>query len=224
MPQREILLVARYMEDSLNLPLADVLSHLQQRILQRSEYFGIRTLKSPIDFWVYQEILFRSKPDVVIEIGNYLGGSTLALAHLLDSIGSGRVIGIDIDQRHIPDLVREHPRVLLLEGDACDRFPDVQDLLQPGERAVVIEDSSHTYDNTLAVLRTYSGLVAPGDYLIVEDSICNHGLDVGPSPGPYEAIDAFVAEDGGFETDRDMESFLITWNPKGYLRRKASNT
>ncbi len=47
------------------------------------------------------------------------------------------------------------------------------------------------------------------------------GLDVGPNPGPYEAIDAFVAENDGFEIDRDMESFLITWNPKGYLRRKA---
>ena len=58
----------------------------------------------------------------------------------------------------------------------------------------MIEDSSHTYDNTLAVLRTYSGLTQVGDYFIVEDSICHHGLEVGPSPGPYEAIEAFVAE------------------------------
>ncbi len=211
----------RYMEDNLNMPIAEVLEQLQQRIMQRSKYFGIKTLKSPLDFWIYQEIIFRSKPDVVIEIGNYQGGSTLALAHLLDALGSGRVIAIDIDQQLIPELVREHPRVLLLEGDACARFPDVQALLTPGERVLVIEDSSHTYDNTLEVLRTYSPLIADGDYLIVEDSICHHGLDVGPNPGPYEAIDAFVAENDGFEIDRDMESFLITWNPKGYLRRKA---
>lgn len=92
----------------------------------------------------------------------------------------------------------------------------------PGERVLVIEDSSHTYDNTLAVLRTYSGLTLPGDLFIVEDSICHHGLDVGPNPGPYEAIEAFVQENPAFEVDRSQEALFITWNPKGYLRRKPA--
>ena len=60
MRQREIDLVPRYMEDNLNMPLAEVLEQLQQRIMQRSKYFGIKTLKSPLDFWIYQEIIFRS--------------------------------------------------------------------------------------------------------------------------------------------------------------------
>ena len=83
---------------------------------------------------------------------------------------------------------------------------------------LVIEDSEHTYDNTLSVLRLYGPLVTPGSYLIVEDSICHHGVDVGPSPGAYEAIEAFVRENPAFQIDRTRESFFLTWNPKGFLR------
>jgi cephalosporin hydroxylase len=88
-------------------------------------------------------------------------------------------------------------------------------------RELVIEDSSHTYENTLNVLRLYSEFIKPGDYFIVEDSICHHGLLVGPNPGPYEAIESFIEEGADFVIDREQESFLITWNPKGYLKRRA---
>ncbi|WP_205127274.1 MULTISPECIES: CmcI family methyltransferase [unclassified Okeania] len=71
------------------------------------------------------------------------------------------------------------------------------------------------------MLRTYSTLIKTGDYFIVEDGICHHGLPVGPKSGPYEAIEAFVNENSDFEIDRGRESFLITWNPKGYLRRRT---
>ena len=85
---------------------------------------------------------------------------------------------------------------------------------------LVIEDSAHTYENTLQVLNLYSCFTKPGDYFIVEDSICHHGLDLGPKPGPYEAIEEFVSKNNDFIIDRKKESFLITWNPKGFLKRK----
>ena len=62
------------------------------------------------------------------------------------------------------------------------------------ERVLIIEDSSHTYENTLNVLRLYSDFIKPGDYFIVEDSICHHGLSIGPIPGPYEAVEDFIKE------------------------------
>src|SRR4029077_5848104 len=106
-------------------------------------------------------------------------------------------------------------RVTLLEGDACALFPRVRELV--GDRsALVIEDSSHTFDNTLAVLRAFSPLVKPGGYFVVEDGILNHGLDAGPGYGVYEAIEAFVRENPSFVIDRDRESFVITWNPTGF--------
>jgi len=62
-----------------------------------------------------------------------------------------------------------------------------------------------------------------GDYTTVEDSICHHGLKVGPSPGPYEAVEAFIDENKIFEIDRDKESFIITWNPKGFLKKMETS-
>ena len=210
----------KYLEESASVPLGEVLEVMQDRIVNRTTYFGVPALKNPIDFWVYQEIINEVRPTLIIEIGNNFGGSTLALAHLMDLVGSGRVIGIDIEHDRIYPQVRSHPRITLLEGDACSMMEQVRLLVSPHDRVMVIEDSSHTYENTLNVLRTYSSFLQSGDYFIVEDSICHHGLDVGPDPGPYEAIEEFVRESGEFEIDRGRESFLITWNPKGFLRRK----
>lgn len=209
-----------YMEEHLDMPLSEVLKVMQERIVKESTYFGVKALKSPIDFWIYQEIIHETKPNVIIEIGNNYGGSTLALAHICDLLDSGRVIGIDISHSNLSEQVKKHPRITLIEGDACDSFTKVSELISAKESVLVIEDSSHTYQNTLNVLMAYSVLVKPGDYFIVEDGICHHGLSVGPNPGPYEAIGDFLRKNTAFEIDRSKEPFLITWNPKGYLRRK----
>lgn len=207
------------LENALDLPLRQILPVMQTRMLRRSTYFGVPAVKNPNDFWVYQEIIHAQRPDFIIEIGNYYGGSTLALAHLCDLLGHGHVIGLDISHEHVPPVVREHPRVTLLEGDACALFPQVQTLLGSAHNVLIIEDSSHTYENTLNILRQYHPLIPRGGYFIVEDGICHHGLDEGPQPGPYEAIDVFVAENANFVIDRGQEDFLITWNPKGFLQR-----
>lgn len=209
----------QFMENSLNLPLNEVLPIIQNRMLNESTYFGIKTLKSPMDFWIYQEIIFETKPDVIIEIGNFCGGSTLALAHICDCLGKGKVIGLDLSHAQVPDFVKSHPRITLIERDALEAFTTVKELIRDTDQVIIIEDSSHTFENTLNVLDTYSGLVKPGGYFIVEDSICHHGLDLGPNPGPYEAVSAFIEKNKQFDIDRSRESFLITWNPKGYLRR-----
>ncbi len=211
--------MTNYMEDNLDLPLRKALAIIQDRIMNQTTYFGVKTLKNPLDHWVYQELIYENRPDVIIEIGNANGGSTLSLAHFCDLLGSGRVIGLDISHQGIPDIVKNHCRITLIEGDACQCFDHVAKLVSAHDSVLIIEDSSHTYENTLNVLRTYSVFLKPGDYFIVEDSICHHGLLVGPNPGPYEAIEAFLEENRNFEVDRSRESFLITWNPKGYLRR-----
>ena len=208
-----------FMEDSLNLPLREILPVLQQRIVGETRWFGVTTQKNPLDFWIYQELIHRLQPDVIVEIGNDCGGSALALAHLCELIGKGRVIGVDVSHARVPDVVRKHPRITFIEGDACSSFGKVAALIRHQEETLVIEDSSHTFENTLNVLRKYSPLVKRDGYFIVEDGICHHGLDVGPNPGPYEAITSFVAENPSFAIERSLEAFLITWNPRGFLRR-----
>jgi cephalosporin hydroxylase len=209
----------KHLETSLATPLKEILPVIQDRIIKHTTYFGVPALKNPLDFWVYQELLHKQRPDFIIEIGNYNGGSTLALAHLCDLFGHGRVIGLDISHKNVPEIVRAHPRITLLEGDACAMFDQVRQLIAPAENVFIIEDSSHTYENTLNVLRTYHALIPWGGYFIVEDGICHHGLEVGPAPGPYEAIETFIAENPNFVIDREQENFLITWNPKGFLQR-----
>lgn len=212
----------KYIEQSMQMTLAEYLPILQERILNCTSYMGIKTLKNPNDMWVYQEILHTHRPEIVVEIGTNWGGSTLALAHLLDLQGRGRVIGIDIDQSKVEEVVRKHPRIELIEAEALSCFEEVASKVSVSDRVLIIEDSSHTFDHTLAVLRTYSTLCKDDDFIIVEDSICHHGLDVGPRPGPYEAIEAFLEENSHFESVRELESFLITWNPKGFLRKRKS--
>lgn len=207
------------MEASLDMPLGEVLPIIQHSIMTRTTYFGVKTLKCPFDAWIYQEIIFEAKPDVIIEIGNAFGGSALMLAHICDALGKGRIIGLDLSHKGVPEQVTAHKRIHFIDGDACERFEQVRSLIGKDERVLIIEDSSHTYDNTLNVLRLYSTLLKSGDHLIVEDSICHHGLDVGPDPGAYEAIEAFLQENADFVSDRSRERFLITWNPKGYLKR-----
>ncbi|MHB8139505.1 MAG: CmcI family methyltransferase [Smithellaceae bacterium] len=213
--------MANYMEELLDMPLRDVLSIIQEGIINKATYFGVGAQKSPMDAWVYQEILYETLPDVIIEIGTAHGGGALFLAHLCDLLGEGRIIGLDLSHKNVPESVKTHPRISLVEGDACQQFEYVEKMILKDERVLIIEDSSHTYDNTLEVLRLYSRLIKPNDYFIVEDSICHHGLVTGPKPGPYEAIETFLTENRDFEIDRTREQFLITWNPKGYLRRRA---
>jgi cephalosporin hydroxylase len=211
-----------FLEDSLNLPLGEVLNVIQKRIMTNTSYFGIKTLKNPMDFWAYREIIFEHKPDVIIEIGNNWGGSTLALAHIQDLMEHGRIIGVDIDHSKIVDKVSGHPRISLIECDAIEAFTQVKAMIKPDEKVLLIEDSAHTYQNTLEVLRLYSEFIHVDDYIIVEDTICHHGLNVGPSPGPYEAVETFVEENDNFQINREKESFLVTWNPKGFLKKVKS--
>lgn len=189
--------------------------------MKETTYFGIRAYKNPIDAWIYQEIIVAQRPDVIIEIGNRFGGGTLFLAHLCDLLGHGRVIAIDVKHSDLAEEVRRHERITLIEGDALKIFANVKAACAGSQRVMVIEDSSHTFDNTLGVLRTYSTLLSVGDHFIVEDTICHHGLDVGPNPGPYEAVEAFLQEKSCFAADRGRERFLVTWNPKGFLTRIA---
>ena len=208
------------MEEALSKPLREVLEIIQTRILTDSTYFGIPCQRSPLDFWIYQEIIFASKPDVIVEIGSYCGGSALSLAHLCDHLNKGRIIAVDIDHSRLNQTVKNHPRISLVTGDACEVFDEVAAMCRDCASVMVIEDSSHEYQNTLNVLKKYSQLVTIGNYLIVEDGICHHGLNIGPSPGPYEAISDFIKTNGNFIIDRRKEAFFITWNPQGYLKRE----
>jgi cephalosporin hydroxylase len=181
-------------------------------------WFGHTLLKCPLDLWVYQELLVRTRPDFVIETGTLAGGSALYFAMLFDLIGHGKVITIDINAR--PELP-QHPRITYITGSSIDGQVSANVSTTVGdERAMVILDSDHTAPHVYAEMVAYSALVKKGDYLIVEDTNVD-GYPAIPDfgPGPMEAVDRFLAENPDFVIDRRCERFLMTLNPRGYLRR-----
>ena len=183
-------------------------------------WFGHQLLKCPFDVWLYQELLVRNRPDIVVETGTWQGGSALFLAMIFEQIGHGRVITVDTESR--PGRP-EHPRISYLTGSSIDPaiVAKVYDEVGGG-RAMVILDSDHKRDHVYSEILAYSPLVQIGGYLIVEDTNVNgHPAFADYGPGPMEAVAQFLSETGDFVIDERCERFMMTLNPRGYLRRVA---
>jgi cephalosporin hydroxylase len=187
-----------------------------------THWLGVRTDKNPLDLWIYQELLHELRPDLIVETGTAFGGSALYLASICDLLEHGKVVTVDIIEQ---DGRPQHPRLEYVTGSsiAPEIVEDVKRRIEPSGTTMVVLDSNHKRDHVLQELRLYSPLVTAGSYIVVEDTILN-GHPVSPEfgPGPMEAVDAFLAETDEFEVDRRREKLYLTFNRKGYLRRKPS--
>jgi cephalosporin hydroxylase len=184
-----------------------------------STWLGFTALKTPQDLWIYQEILFETTPDLIIETGTFRGGSALYLATVCEALGQGRVVSVDINQ---PADLPKHPRIEYLAGSSVDSalVTEIHDRVGSSDQVMVLLDSDHSRDHVLEELRAYGPLVTEGCYLIVEDTNINgHPVARHWGAGPMEAIDAYLAEGAPFAVDRDREKFMLTFNPRGFLRR-----
>jgi cephalosporin hydroxylase len=193
------------------------LLHLYDELVEGElTWMGVRALKNPLDAWIYQELMVRVRPEVIVELGSAYGGSTLFLCHMLDLLGLDASV-ISVDHTH-SEFRADHPRIVKATGDTRD--PDVIErtrALAAGRRTMVIHDASHEADAVLEDLRNYGPLVTPGSYLIVEDGVRDH---LAGKPGPVTAIERFLAESEAFVVDEACERLLLTFNPKGFLRRQ----
>ena len=182
-------------------------------------WLGVPIRKCPLDLWSYQEILFETRPDLIIETGTAFGGSALFLASMCDVLSNGRVVSIDVMAR--PDRPK-HERITYLAGSSTSQsiVDRVRSMVRPGERVMAILDSDHSMQHVLRELRAFGPLVSKGCYLVVEDTNIN-GHPVAPhfGPGPWEAVDEFLSGNDDFVADRSKEKFILTFNPRGFLRR-----
>ncbi len=182
-------------------------------------WLGVPTLKCPLDLWIYQEIVYSSRPGLIVECGTAYGGSALFLAGVCELLGHGCVVSVDIR----PYAARpQHPRIRYLLGDSTspDVLKVVRELAANASSVMVLLDSDHRRDHVLKELRLYGPMVSVGHYLIVEDTNINgHPVLEDFGPGPMEAVQAFLQEEDRFIADPDMERFGLTFNPKGYLKR-----
>ena len=180
-------------------------------------WHGVSVQKVPSDLWVFQEIVFETRPELIVETGTMHGGSALFFAHVLDGLGDGRVVTIDTTHR---DGRPQHPRIDYVTASSTEpRVVARVTSEAAGKRTMVILDSDHSREHVLAELGAYAGIVTPGCYLIVEDTDINgHPINPEFGPGPWEALAEFLP-DPRFEVDRACEKFLHTRNPGGFLRR-----
>jgi cephalosporin hydroxylase len=198
--------------------------HLQQRWMGRAIW------KNPMDCWVYQEILYETQPEVLVELGIAHGGNLMYLSHLFKLMGKAdsRLVGVDIDTSRAADL--NIPGLHLIQG-SCQDQSVLQEVsaLTLGRRTMVIADCDHSAHHVLAELSRYGPLVSVGCYYIVEDGICDvmgwnptTGAPVGdsPAPGPRAAALEFLSHNQHFVDDAPLrEKYLLTYNFNGYLRR-----
>jgi len=200
-----------------------MLYHQEEIIFDKVHWMGVPILKNVMDLWIYQELLFKIKPDFIIEIGSYLGGSALFFAHLCESMGKGEVLSVDV----VHDRCKvEHPRIRKITGSSQDPGVITQVIEACGDgRVFIIQDGNHHEEHVLADLRAYADIVSKGSYFVVEDGIVDvfakgtNIYDALSAPGPLGATRKFIEEDSRFIVDTDCERYLLTYNPKGFLKR-----
>lgn len=204
-------------------------------------WMGRPIIQFPEDMVRTQEVIYRVKPDVIIETGIAHGGSLIYYAGLCKAMGRGRVIGVDIEIR-APNraAIEAHelfPAITLIEGGSTDPavVARVRSLVRPGETVLVFLDSNHTKQHVAAELRAYAPLVTPGSYIVATDGIMKDLVGVpGARPdwgenNPFAAAREFLTRHPEFVLEQPPWPFNesagltenITYWPGAWLCRQA---
>lgn len=199
------------------------------KVQDRTKWLGVSIVQNPCDMWALQELICEVKPDFIIETGTLFGGSSIFFAHVLQDINeNGKVITVDIvdNAKEASNVKLWQDRVEFILGDSVSRevIDKIAERIKGAERVLVTLDSDHHMSHVLRELRLYSRFVTVGSYLIVQDTsldIWGKGKEYWNN-GPMTAIKRFLEFNDNFEIDRSWEKFLLTWHPKGYLKRIKS--
>ena len=183
-------------------------------------YRGIKAIKCPFDYVMYQMLIFELKPDLIIEIGTNKGGTALYFADLMEIIGHGEVHTIDILKDYAAPILNSNPRIKQFT-DGYQNYD--MNLVKKFKNILVIEDGSHTYEDTIGAIIKFAPIVTKGSYLIVEDGIISElGMNKRFNGGPLKAIKEFLDSNSDFEIDRkwcDLFGTNATFNVDGYLKK-----
>jgi cephalosporin hydroxylase len=196
------------------------------------EWLGRPIIQFPQDMIAVQEIIWRVKPELIIETGIARGGSLMFSASILELIGgSGKVIGVDIDiRKHNRTAIEQHPlyhRIEMIEGSSLDvEVVDAVTNKAQGKKVLVLLDSHHTHEHVLSELELYSPLVKSGSYVVVFDTIIEDMPDDffpdrpwGKGNNPATAVREFLSKNNRFLVDKEFDGkLLISVAPGGYLK------
>jgi cephalosporin hydroxylase len=201
-------------------------------------WMGRPIIQLPEDILRIQEVIYRVRPDVLIETGIAHGGSLIFYASLFKAMSSGRVIGVDIEIRPHNRIAIEHhemyDRITMIEGSSIDEriIDKVRTQFKIGERGLVILDANHSRSHVLSELRAYAEFVAIDSYIVACDGIMQ---EVAGAPrtslkwvldNPQSAVKDFLAERNDFVLEEPAFPFnegkiteRVTYWPNAFLRR-----
>jgi cephalosporin hydroxylase len=201
-------------------------------------WFGRPIIQLPEDLVRIQELIYRLRPDVVIETGVAHGGSLIFYATLFKAMGHGRAIGVDVEIRpHNRAAIEQHELtelITLVEGNSVDptTVSRVKHLLKGAETVLVLLDSNHSRAHVLGELRAYGPLVTVGSYIVSTDGVMRDLHDVPRGrpewlhDNPAEAAADYLKENDRFILDHPSPVFsesliempMTQW-PDAYLKR-----
>lgn len=205
----------------------------QHKYSYNFNWSGRPIIQVPQDIVALQEIIWQTKPDLIIETGIAHGGSLIFYASMLELIGRGEVLGIDIDiRKHNRKEIEKHKmakRIKMIEGSSTDEkiIKKVEKIVEKHKKVMVCLDSLHTHQHVLEELNLYSKFVSKNSYLVVFDTIIEHmpkGMfkdrPWGRGNNPKTAVDEFLKKNKKFIVDKEIENkVLITSAPDGFLKR-----
>jgi cephalosporin hydroxylase len=203
----------------------------QQKISYEPTWLGIPIIQTPEDIVMMQELIWKVRPDVVVECGVAHGGAVVLYASILELLGKGHVIGVDVEIRKYNRLaLQSHPlsrRFSLIQGSSLDAstLEEVRKCIRPDDRVLVALDSNHTLAHVTEELKLYAPLVTPDSYLVVFDGVMQVLPDApGGTPdwdkdNPWQAVRRFLEGNDEFEIDPYYNRLKVTHSPGGFLKR-----
>lgn len=183
-------------------------------------YRGVKAIRCPFDYVLYQMIITKVKPDLIIEIGTHDGGGALYMSDLMKLNGGGIVHTIDIVDMVTSDLVINNSNIKRFLGGYQNY--DLENTKE-FKNILVVDDGSHTYYDVKNSLEKFYKVVSNGSYFIVEDGILTELGYQNYGGGPLRAIEEFLKVREDFEVDREMCDFFgknATFNVNGFLLKK----
>ena len=182
-------------------------------------YRGIKAIRSPFDYLLYQMLICEVKPDLIIEIGTNAGGGSLYLSDLQQMNGGGIVHTIDIVDTVDNNLILNNKNIVRFLGGY--QSYDIKNA-KGFRNILIIDDGSHTYEDVKDSLLKFNNLVAKNSYFIVEDGILDELGYTDYGGGPLRAIDEFININNQYVIDRKFCDFFgknATFNVNGFLKR-----
>lgn len=203
------------------------------RWVHQNTWMGEPLLNLPQDMFAIQDIIWRTRPEFIIEVGVAWGGGLLFEATLLEILGGKKVIGIDIfippDLRNrLAEHGRLSERLVLIEGSStsAETLAQVKSLLGGSRKVMVVLDSYHTHEHVLNELHSYAPFIEKGQYLICGDTVVeripaqlHRTRPWGPGNNPATAVKEFLSDSDRFIVDEKIDQrLLLSCHPGGYLQ------